>query len=138
MPTEFTPYSALGGGLLIGLAAILLYATLGRMADISSILDHALEHRGGRNWRTAFLLSLLVGAGLWFAFGTGAAAPRGDFPIPWLVASGLLVGFGSRLGAHGACGLGLWSKRSIVAVAVFIATAALTVFLLRHVLGGIG
>ena len=142
MPTEFTPYSALAGGLLIGLAATLLYATRGRIACISGILEHALEQQGGRSWRLAFLLALVAGAGLWFLLGPETAAPRRDFPIPWLVVAGLLVGFGSRLGGgagvHGVCGLALWSKRSVVAAAVFMATAALTVFLLRHVLGGIG
>lgn len=142
MPTEFTPYSALAGGLLIGLAATMLYATLGRIASISGILNHALEHRGGRSWRIAFLLSLVAGAGLWFLLGPDAAAPRRDFPVPWLVASGLLVGFGARLvgistSGHSVVGLARWSTRPVVAVAVLLATAALTVLLLRHLLAGI-
>ncbi len=142
MPTEFTPISALSGGALIGLAATLLYAALGRIAGISGILNQALERTGDRGWRLAFLLSLIAGAGLWFVAGTGVPAARNDFPMPWLIAAGLLVGFGTRLGngctsGHGICGLARLSKRSLVAVAMFMACAAATVFVLRHVMGGI-
>jgi len=142
MPTEFTPVSALFGGALIGLATTLLHAALGRIAGISGILNHALEQAGDRGWRLAFLLSLVAGAALWFAFGSEAPVPRGDFPMPWLIVAGLLVGFGTRLGngctsGHGICGLARLSKRSLVAVAVFMACAAGAVFVLRHVLGGI-
>lgn len=142
MPTEFTPVSALLGGALIGLAATLLYAALGRIAGISGILNQALEQAGDRGWRFAFLLSLVAGAGLWLAFVSEVPAPRSDFPLSWLIVAGLLVGFGTRLGngctsGHGICGLARLSKRSLVAVAVFMACAAGTVFVLRHVLGGI-
>lgn len=142
MPTSFTPVSALIGGALIGLAATLLYATLGRIAGISGIVNQALEQKGDRAWRFAFLLSLVAGAASWFAFGTQVAAPRTGFPLPWLVAAGLLVGFGTRLGngctsGHGICGLARLSKRSLVAVLAFMGCAAATVFVLRHVLGGI-
>ena len=142
MPTEFTPVSALLGGALIGLAATLLYATLGRIAGISGILNQAVENADDRGWRLAFLLALMAGAALWFVFGTGVPAPRNDFPLPWLIAAGLLVGFGTRLGngctsGHGICGLARLSKRSLVAVLVFMGCAAITVYVLRHVLGGI-
>lgn len=142
MPTSFTPVSALIGGALIGLAATLLYAALGRIAGISGILNQALEQTGDRAWRFAFLLALIAGAALWFGFGTQVAAPRTGFPLPWLIAAGLLVGFGTRLGngctsGHGICGLARLSKRSLVAVLVFMACGAATVFVLRHVIGGI-
>lgn len=142
MPTFFTPLSALAGGALIGLAATLLYAGLGRIAGISGILNQALEHAGDRGWRIAFLLSLIAGGAAWFGFGHEVPATRNDFPLPWLVAAGLLVGFGTRLGTgctsgHGICGLARLSRRSLVAVAVFMACGAITVFALRHVLGGI-
>lgn len=68
--------------------------------------------------------------------------PRADFPLPWLVAAGLLVGAGTRIGngctsGHGICGLARWSRRSLVAVAVFMGTAAATVFVLRHATGSL-
>lgn len=142
MPTEFTPLSALIGGALIGLAATLLYAGLGRIAGISGLLNQAIEQRGDRGWRIAFLLSLMLGAALWFAFGVGVPAPRDDFPLGWLIASGLLVGFGTRLGngctsGHGVCGLARLSRRSLAAVLVFIASGMATVYVLRHLAGGI-
>jgi uncharacterized membrane protein YedE/YeeE len=142
MPTEFTPLGALIGGALIGLAATLLYAGLGRIAGISGLLNQAIEQRGDRGWRIAFLLSLMLGAALWFACGVGVPAPRDDFPLGWLIASGLLVGFGTRLGngctsGHGICGLARLSRRSLAAVLVFVASAMATVYVLRHLAGGI-
>lgn len=140
MPTEFTPVSALLGGALIGLAATLLLASIGRVAGISGIVNAALESREGRAWRLAFLGGLVAGAALWFAFGIGVAPPRVGFPLPWLVAAGLLVGFGTRLGSgctsgHGICGLARLSRRSLVAVVAFMGAGMGTVFVLRHVFG---
>lgn len=138
MPTEFSPVSALLGGLLIGLAATVLLWSLGRIAGLSGILNDALEQSRERGWRIAFLLGLVAAAGFWFALVD--VAPRAGFPLPWLVAGGLLVGFGTRLGSgctsgHGICGLARWSKRSLVAVAVFMTAGFITVYLLRHVSG---
>jgi uncharacterized protein len=75
---------------------------------------------------------------LWFAF--AGIAPRVDFPWPWLVPAGVLVGFGTRVGSgctsgHGVCGLARFSRRSLVAVAMFMGSGFVTVFVLRHVLG---
>ncbi|MBF6022456.1 YeeE/YedE family protein [Lysobacter niastensis] len=138
MPTEFTPLTALIGGALIGLAASLLYASLGRIAGISGILNSAVDEREGRGWRLAFLLGLIAGAAAWFAF---AGAPgRDDFPLPWLLAAGLLVGFGTRWGngctsGHGICGLARLSKRSLLSVLAFMGTGFITTFVMRHVIG---
>ncbi|RYZ71216.1 MAG: YeeE/YedE family protein [Lysobacteraceae bacterium] len=120
----------------------MLYAGLGRIAGISGLLNQAIEQRGDRGWRIAFLLSLMLGSALWFAFGVGVPAPRDDFPLGWLIASGLLVGFGTRLGngctsGHGVCGLARLSRRSLAAVLVFIASGMATVYALRHLAGGI-
>ena len=139
MPTEFTPVFALLGGMLIGLAATLLYAGIGRIAGISGILNRALEQRSERGWRIAFLLGLIAAAGLWFA-GNGIA-PRTGFPLGWLLLAGLLVGFGTRLGngctsGHGICGLARLSKRSLAAVVAFMASGIATVYVVRHVIGG--
>ena len=140
MQTEFTPLAALLGGALIGFAATLLYAGLGRIAGISGMLTQALEQHAGRGWRIAFLFGLVAGASSWFAFGLDVPAPRAGFPLPWLLLAGVLVGFGTRMGngctsGHGICGLARLSRRSLVAVAVFMGAAILTVYVLRHALG---
>lgn len=138
MPTDFTPIPALLGGALIGLAAVLLLGSIGRIAGISGIANHAIEQREGRDWRIAFLLGLVVAAGSWFVL--SGATPRVDFPTGWLVAGGLLVGFGTRLGSgctsgHGICGLARLSNRSLVAVATFMGAGFATVYVLRHAIG---
>ena len=137
MPTAFTPVTALIGGILIGSAALLLYALLGRIAGISGILDHAIQARGDRGWRIAFLLGMVVAATAWLAI-TGAQ-PRSGFPLSWLLAAGLLVGFGTRVGngctsGHGVCGLARLSRRSLLATLAFMGSGIATVFVLRHVL----
>ena len=137
LATSFTPVASLLGGLLIGLAAVLLYALLGRIAGISGLLNSAVEERADRAWRIAFLLAMVAAAGAWFAF--AGVAPRNGFPLTWLVAGGLLVGFGTRIGSgctsgHGICGLSRLSKRSLVAVLAFVGAGFATVYVLRHVL----
>ena len=96
METQFTPVTALLGGGLIGLAATVLYAGIGRIAGISGIVNNAIERRQERGWRLAFLAGLLAAAAAWFAW--SGEAPRNDFPLPWLLAAGLLVGFGTVYG----------------------------------------
>ncbi|MEG0675464.1 MAG: YeeE/YedE thiosulfate transporter family protein [Comamonas sp.] len=141
----FTPFASLAGGLLIGLAAALLLVMLGRVAGISGILGRLLQSGGWGSaaqwgWRTAFVLGLLLSPWVWQRF---APLPAMDMPSnPLLiVAAGLLVGFGTRLGSgctsgHGVCGLSRLSPRSLAATLVFMAAGAATVFVLRHVLGG--
>lgn len=140
MPTAFTPVSALIGGALIGLAAVWLLATLGRIAGVSGILNAFIDQQEERGWRLAFLLGLIAGAAAWFSL--SGAPYRSGFPWPWLALAGLLVGFGTRLGngctsGHGICGLARFSRRSLWAVAVFMAVAMGTVFVVRHVFGGL-
>jgi uncharacterized membrane protein YedE/YeeE len=136
--SAFTPVSALLGGALIGLSATLLLWSLGRIAGISGMLAALLEQSEGRSWRAAFLAGLVLAAGAWFAL--AGAAQRSGFPLPWLLAAGVLVGFGTRLGGgctsgHGICGLARLSKRSLAATAVFMAAGVATVYVLRHVAG---
>lgn len=138
---NFTPVSALIGGLLIGASAALLLVLNGRIAGISYILGGLLQP--GRNelgWRIAFLAGLLLAPVLYLALG-GALPPVSiDAPVAVLIPAGLLVGFGTRLGAgctsgHGVCGIGRASPRSIAATATFMATAILTVLVTRHLIG---
>jgi uncharacterized membrane protein YedE/YeeE len=138
MQTAFTPVSALIGGVLIGLSATWLYASLGRIAGISGIFNSAVDESEGRGWRLAFLLGLIAGAAGWFAW--SGAPGRDSFPLPWLVAAGLLVGFGTRWGngctsGHGICGLARLSRRSLLALMMFMGTGIVATFVMRHVIG---
>lgn len=140
--TEFTPVSALLGGLLIGLAALLLMAGTGRIAGISGIVGNLPETRGAEaGWRLLFVAGLLSGAALWvYAGPPGAVAVELVGGAPLLLLAGLLVGAGTRLGSgctsgHGVCGIGRRSPRSLAATATFMAVAALTVYLVHHLLG---
>ena len=112
-------------------------ATMTSMAACGRL--SAIERRQERGWRLAFLAGLLAAAAAWFAW--SGEAPRNGFPLPWLLAAGLLVGFGTRLGngctsGHGICGLARLSKRSLAAVVAFMASGIATVYVVRHVIGG--
>lgn len=142
METVFTPLASFGGGLTIGLAAVLLMLTLGRILGATGILSGLVfvENRGEVAWRAAMVLGMVLAPGLIFAV-TGAW-PAFDVPVsPLMIAvGGVIVGFGASLGSgctsgHGVCGLARLSLRSMVAVPVFMATAAITVFVVRHILG---
>lgn len=131
--------AGLAGGVLIGLSATLLLWLNGRIAGISGIAGGALfGPRGERAWRLTFLAGLvLAGALTMHAMAGGRPLPGPTASPLLLVAAGLLVGYGTSLGGgctsgHGVCGLARLSKRSLVAVPVFIATAMLTVFVVRH------
>lgn len=119
---------ALAGGVLIGVAAALLLLTHGRIAGISGIVGGLLSSETrDRSWRVAFVGGLLI-AGL--IGGLLAPASAGGASAPLAIAGGLLVGFGARYGSgctsgHGVCGLSRLSRRSLVAVAVFMSTGAI-------------
>jgi uncharacterized membrane protein YedE/YeeE len=138
---NFTPVSALIGGLLIGASAALLLVLNGRIAGISGILGGLLQPaRGEVGWRLAFLAGMLIAPLVYVA--VGGALPRVvlDASLPRLILAGLIVGFGTRLGAgctsgHGVCGIGRLSPRSLVATLVFMATAIATVLVTRHLVG---
>jgi uncharacterized protein len=138
----FTPASALLGGALIGLAATALYAATGRIAGISGIAGGLLRAGSAADatWRLVFLAGLVIGAAL-IALAGGAPALRIEASWPVLVVGGLLVGYGTQLGGgctsgHGVCGIARLSPRSIAATVVFMAAAAATVFVMRHIVGG--
>ena len=140
--TSFAPVSGLVGGVLIGLAAIVLMLTIGRIAGVCGIALNAMTARdpAGRSWRLAFILGLPVGALLVTALGlkdwSGTSFPA---TMPTTVIAGFIVGFGSIVGSgctsgHGICGLARFSMRSVVATVTFIATGAATVFIIRHMI----
>ena len=138
---NFTPVSALIGGLLIGASAALFLVLNGRIAGISGILGGLIPpERGEVGWRLAFMAGMFIAPLIYVASGEELPAIELDASLPLLVVAGLIVGFGTRLGAgctsgHGVCGIGRGSPRSLAATAVFIATAIATVVLTRHVLG---
>jgi uncharacterized protein len=137
---DFTPVSGFVGGLLIGLAVTLMMLLNGRIAGISGIVGGLVTPKDGdTGWRVAFVVGLLLGA-LAYIVAVGGPAPVDVLASPpTILVGGLLVGFGTRLGSgctsgHGLCGLARFSRRSIVATAVFFGVAMLTVFLTHQVL----
>ncbi|MFP2926918.1 YeeE/YedE family protein [Pyxidicoccus sp. 3LG] len=130
------------GGALIGLSASFLLLANGRVAGISGVVGSLLAPvRGDISWRVLFLGGLLTGGLLlaWLRPQSFAAPSALSVGVVMLLGvSGLLVGFGSRLGSgctsgHGICGISRGSVRSITATLTFVATGLLTVFLVRHV-----
>ena len=140
--TEFTPFSALAGGALIGLAAVLMLGVHGRVAGISGIASRLFPPYADKHMaeRIAFLVGL-VAAPLLVLAATGMAVPQSMPSNVYLLgAAGLLVGFGTVMGngctsGHAVCGLSRLSVRSLVATLTFMLAAIITVFLLRHVAG---
>jgi uncharacterized membrane protein YedE/YeeE len=141
MATAFTPVSALIGGVLIGISAVMLMALNGRIAGIAGIVGGLIGPAPfsalDRYWRLAFVAGLVIAPALWFAV-TGAM-PQVSVTDNWplLVVAGLIVGVGTQVGSgctsgHGVCGLARLSLRSLVATGVFMAAAFLTVFITRH------
>ena len=138
--THFTPLTAFGGGILIGLAALLFLLIQGRVAGISGILAGLLAPATpDTGWRWCFIGGLGVGGALGFWL-LGLPAPElSQVSWNWLLVGGLLVGFGAKLGngctsGHGICGIGRLSVRSIVATLLFMLAGMVTVFIMRHVL----
>ena len=137
---NFTPVSGLIGGLLIGLATVLMMLLNGRIAGISGIVGGLLARNGSEvGWRAVFVVGLLLGAFIYMLATGGALPVRVEASLPVMVVAGLLVGFGTRLGSgctsgHGISGIARLSKRSIVATLVFMGAGIVTVFLTGHVL----
>jgi uncharacterized membrane protein YedE/YeeE len=128
---------ALAGGVLIGISATVMLITLGRITGISGIFAGCLQPKSDGAWRYLFVLGLVLGPVIYHPLsGTLAPLPN-EAGWPLTVMSGLLVGFGTRMGGgctsgHGVCGIGRLSLRSIVGTVVFIGAGMLTVFLVRH------
>ena len=138
---NFTPYSALAGGALIGVAATILMAVHGRIAGVSGIVGGLLAPSAGDiAWRIAFIAGLLVGAAAMNAIAGLVAPAPVQQNLAVLALAGALVGYGTRMGSgctsgHGVCGLARMSSRSLVATILFMASAAIVVFVMRHASG---
>ncbi|AJE47617.1 YeeE/YedE family protein [Celeribacter indicus] len=143
MITDFTPFASLAGGILIGTAAVLLMAVQGRILGATGVLAGVLipAQSSDRAWRAALLAGMVAGP-LAYMLLTGQM-PAVEVPVskPALVLGGVLVGIGVSYGSgctsgHGICGMARLSPRSIVATLSFMLSAAITVFVIRHVIGG--
>jgi uncharacterized membrane protein YedE/YeeE len=131
---NFTPWSALAGGALLGLSATLLMLFTGKIAGISGIIGGLLNPKNGEvQWRFAFSLGMVASLFLLTPFAIELPELTTQ-PLSYIVIAGLLVGFGTRLGngctsGHGIIGMGRFSKRSIAATCIFMTVAAVTVFI---------
>lgn len=136
---NFTPFSGLAGGVLIGVASALMLLLSGRIAGISGIVGGLLSAKGSElSWRAVFIVGLLLGAFAYMLATGDSNLVDLEASVPALIVAGLLVGFGTRFGSgctsgHGVCGIARFSNRSIAATLMFMGVAALTVFLTRHV-----
>lgn len=139
---NFTPLSALMGGILIGLSAVLLMGLNGRIAGISGIFSGmVLGAPGDRLWRLLFVAGLVAAPVLYGFFSSEPIPFSMTSSLPMIISGGLLVGFGTRLGSgctsgHGVCGLSRLSPRSMVAVGVFMGSGVLMVLLIKLLIGG--
>lgn len=144
LPTDFTPLAALGGGLLIGLAVLVLLHTLGRIAGVSGVLSGALRASTApaeRAWRLAFLGGLLLGPVIASAAMGRQLIEPSPASVPVLILAGLAVGLGTGMSngctsGHGVCGVSRLSRRSLVATGVFMAFGVLTASVGRHLFLG--
>lgn len=143
MTTEFTPFASAVGGVLIGLSAVILMLFLGRIAGATGILAGALWPASLHDWfwRIAFLLGMVAAPSAALIAGIPTQPIEVPVGLEQLAIGGIIVGCGVTLGSgctsgHGVCGLSRFSIRSLVATVTFMITTAITVFLIRHVVGG--
>jgi hypothetical protein len=142
METEFTPWASLGGGLLIGLSAVLLMAFHGRIMGATGILSGLLRFQDPRDWALRAALVAGMAAGPLVYLRVWGELPRIDMPVSTaaVLVGGLIVGVGVSYGGgctsgHGVCGNARFSRRSMVATVTFMTTAFATVYATRHLLG---
>ena len=132
---NFTPQSAFTGGIIIGLAVILFFVGNGRLAGVSGIVNSTLVSKQNRNDNFLFIIGLVLGP-IFYVFFTKIDIPfLITSSLPTIIAAGLLVGIGTKVGkgctsGHGICGISLWSLRSIIATITFMITAIITVKLI--------
>lgn len=141
--TDFTPFASLTGGMMIGLSAVLLMLWEGRIAGISGIVGRLLPPYRDTAYlsRLGFVIGLVAAPLAMVALTGGPVTQTVSGNLPLMILAGLLVGFGAVWGGgctsgHGVCGLSRLSKRSFVATGVFMTTAVVTVFIIRHIIAG--
>jgi len=141
--TAFTPVQSLAGGVLIGLSAVLLMAVQGRIMGATGILSGLVTGTtsGDKIWRVAMIAGMIAGPLLVFA--VSGQMPAVDVPVSWpmILIGGFIVGIGVTYGSgctsgHGVCGNARLSPRSLVATVTFMITCGVTVYVIRHVMGG--
>lgn len=142
METVFTPFQSLGGGVLIGLASVLLMYAHGRIMGATGILAGFMAPSTFADWawRAAVLAGMITGPLVYLGFSGGFPDIQVPVSTPMLVVGGFIVGIGVTIGSgctsgHGVCGLARLSPRSIAATLIFMLTTGLTVYVVRHVLG---
>lgn len=139
---NFTPYSSLAGGILLGISASILMYLNGRIAGISGIVGGILNNpaTAEKAWRAAFVVGIIGGASVYAYFFPVSIEPREHVTTALLVVGGLIVGFGTAMGGgctsgHGVCGISRFSLRSITATMVFLIAGIATVYIVNQVIG---
>ena len=133
---NFTPYSSLIGGLIIGVAVVLFFITTGRLAGISGIVSSTLEKNENKFSNLLFIIGLVLGPLVIIFFSKNDLVFKMTSSIPLIIAGGLLVGLGTKIGrgctsGHGICGISRFSMRSILATIIFMIFAMITVYFLQ-------
>ena len=133
---NFTPYSSLVGGIIIGVAVVLFFVTTGRLAGISGILSSTLEKNKNKFSNLLFIIGLVFGPLVYIYFSKNDVVFKMTSSIPLIVIGGLLVGVGTKIGrgctsGHGICGISRLSMRSILATIIFIIFAMITVYIFQ-------
>lgn len=142
MLTEFTPYASLLGGALIGIASVLLMASHGRIMGATGILTGIILPSNRKDWLWRVVLVIGMVAGPLLVLAMTGQLPEVQVPVSqtMVIVGGVLVGIGVTFGGgctsgHGVCGLARLSPRSLVATVTFMLTTAVTVYVIRHVMG---
>ena len=133
---NFTPYSSLIGGLIIGVAVVLFFITTGRLAGISGIVSSTLEKNENKFSNLLFIIGLVLGPLVFIFFSQNDVVFKMTSSIPPIIVGGLLVGAGTKIGrgctsGHGICGISRFSMRSILATIIFMIFAMITVYFLQ-------
>ena len=133
---NFTPYSSLIGGLIIGFAVVLFFITTGRLAGISGIVSSTLEKNENKFSNLLFIIGLVLGPLVFIFFSQNDVVFKMTSSIPLIIVGGLLVGLGTKIGrgctsGHGICGISRFSMRSILATIIFMIFAMITVYFLQ-------
>lgn len=139
MPQDYL--LGLVGGLLVGAASVAMLLLNGRVLGVSGILGKMVTLAPGLRWRLAFLAGMVMVGAAAAAWAPASVAVTVSRSLGSCIVAGVLVGFGTQLGGgctsgHGVCGIGRLSRRSILATVVFMATGAVSVYVVQHLLGG--